>query len=301
MRDGRRRLKLAWRAAPRGASARCTKETPAVDAPSVKRRPTPAAPPPNAKSSSQSSPTFVSATSSSPRHRGHSSRTVPACPDDAWRSSCRFARRFPNTCCSPSCSSSHSQSSCVCPGRRAWAMSPCATHGMTSVVAHDQSTHRTLAEEPLHRAGLVRRPRRLGLVGARRDADRCDSGPLGQPGHRLHGLAGSQPAGGGRPGQLSADGEPAGPRRRSRRPLAVGVRLLDDLRRLRRQHRPVLRARPRPGAHEPRHEEPAGRRRADAGPGRDGRRARLLVHAWKAPRCRCATCAACRTGSFAIS
>ena len=30
---------------------------------------------------------------------------------------------------------------------------------------------------------------------------------------------------------LSADREPAGPRRRARRPLAVGVRLLDDLRR----------------------------------------------------------------------
>ena len=152
---------------------------------------------------------------------------------------------------------------------------------MTSVVAHDQSTHRTLAEEPLHRAGLVRRPRRLGLVGVGRHAHRCDSRPLGQPGHRLHGLVGSQPSGSGRPGQLSADGEPAGPRRRSRRPLPVGVRLLDDLRRLRRQHGPVLRPRSRPGAHEPRHQEPAGRRRADPRPRRDGRRARLLVHGGK--------------------
>ena len=149
---------------------------------------------------------------------------------------------------------------------------------VTSVVAHDQSTHRTLAEESVHRAGPVRRPRGLGLVGARRDAHRRDTRPLGQPGHRLHGLAGSQPAGGRRPGQLSADGEPAGTRRRSRRPLAVGVRLLDDLRRLRRQRGPVLRARSRPRAHEPGHQEPAGGRRANARPGRDGRRARLLVH-----------------------
>ena len=80
---------------------------------------------------------------------------------------------------------------------------------------------------------------------------------------------------------LSADGEPAGPRRRARRPLAVGVRLLDDLRRLRGQRRSVLRAHPRARAHESGREEPARRRRADARARRDRCRARLLVHARK--------------------
>ena len=55
--------------------------------------------------------------------------------------------------------------------------------------------------------------------------------------------------------------EPAGSRRRARRALAVGVRLLDDLRGLRGQRRSVFRARPRARADEPRHAEPAGRRR----------------------------------------
>ena len=115
-------------------------------------------------------------------------------------------------------------------------------------------------------------PRRrvyLGLAGwgwwaLARDADRRDSRPLRQPGHRLHRLARPQPAGGRRPGHLSADGQPPGAGRRARRPLAVGVRLLDDLRRLRGRRRSVLRARARARAHEPRRQErcrPASRRR----------------------------------------
>ena len=56
-------------------------------------------------------------------------------------------------------------------------------------------------------------------------------GSLRQPGHRLHGLVRPQPAGSRGPGHLPADGEPAGAGRRARGPVAVGVRLLDDLRR----------------------------------------------------------------------
>ena len=146
----------------------------------------------------------------------------------------------------------------------------------------------------------------VGLAGwgwwaLRRDADRRDPRPVRQPGHRLHRLAGPQPAGGRGPGHLSADGQPAGPRRRARRPLAVGVRLLDDLRHLRGQRRPVLRARARARAHEPGHEEPAGRRRADARARRDRRRARLLVHGREPDAVAARPAHACRTGSSAIS
>ena len=101
--------------------------------------------------------------------------------------------------------------------------------------------------------------RRVGLVGAQGHADRRDSRSLRQPGHRLHRLAGPQPAGSRGPGHLSADGEPAGAGRRARGPLAVGVRLLDDLRRLRGRRRSLLRARARARAAEPRRQEPAGR------------------------------------------
>ena len=105
----------------------------------------------------------------------------------------------------------------------------------------------------------------VGLVGARRDADRRHSRPVRQPGHRVHRLAGPQPAGSRGPGHVSADREPAGARRRPRRPFAVGVRLLDDLRDLRGQRRPVFRARARARAHEPDHARrcrPASRRRS---------------------------------------
>ena len=147
----------------------------------------------------------------------------------------------------------------------------------------------------------VPRPRRLGLVGADVHADRRDSGSLRQPGDRLHRLARPQPAGGRGPGHVSAHGEPPGARRRPRRPVAVGVRLLDDLRRLRGQRRSVLRADARARAHEPRHEEPARGRHADARTGRDRRRPRLLVHGREPDAIRSASCARCRTGSSAIS
>ncbi len=124
----------------------------------------------------------------------------------------------------------------------------------------------------------VPRPRRLGLVGADVHADRRDSRPVRQPGHRLHRLARAQPAGGRGPGHLPAHHEPAGARRCPGRPLAVGVRLLDDLRRLRGQRRAVLRAGSRARAHEPGHEEPARGRHADARSRRDRRRPRVLVH-----------------------
>ena len=58
----------------------------------------------------------------------------------------------------------------------------------------------------------------------------------------------------------------------------VGVRFLDDLRRLRGQGGAVLRADPRPRAHEPDHEEPASGRHANARTGRDRCRPRVLVH-----------------------
>jgi hypothetical protein len=75
---------------------------------------------------------------------------------------------------------------------------------------HDQSTHRRRAAQPLHRRRFVCRPGGLGLVGGHRDSDRRDPGSLGQPGDRLHRLAGAQPAGGRGPGHVSADHQPAG-------------------------------------------------------------------------------------------
>ena len=147
----------------------------------------------------------------------------------------------------------------------------------------------------------------LGLAGwgwwaLTRDADRRDSRSLRQPGDRLHRLARAQPAGGRGPGHLSADGEPAGARRRPRRPLAVGVRLLDDLRRLRGQRRSVLRARARARAHEPRRRKslPAGVD-ADARSGRDRRRPRVLVHGREPDALAARAAHACRTGSSATS
>ena len=110
----------------------------------------------------------------------------------------------------------------------------------------------------------VPRPRRLGMVGADVHADRRDSRSLRQPGDRLHGLARAQPAGGRGPGHVPAHDEPSGARRRTGGPVAIGVRLLDDLRGLRGQRGAVLRADSRPRTHEPRHEEPARGRHADA-------------------------------------
>ena len=124
----------------------------------------------------------------------------------------------------------------------------------------------------------VPRPRRLGMVGADVHADRRDSRSLRQPGHRLHRLARAQPAGGRGPGHLPAHHEPPRARRCPGGPVAVRVRLLDDLRRLRGQRGAVLRADSRPRTHEPRHEEPAHGRHADARTRRDRRRPRVLVH-----------------------
>ncbi len=112
---------------------------------------------------------------------------------------------------------------------------------------------------------------------------------------------GHSPAGGRGPGHLSADGEPAGPGRCARGAIAVGLRLLDDLRGLRGRRRSVLRARARAGTPESGGQEPARRRRPDARAGRHGRRARLLVHAREPDACRSGICAACRTGSSATS
>ena len=85
-------------------------------------------------------------------------------------------------------------------------------------------------------------------------ADRRDSRSLRQPGDRFHRLDRAQPAGGRGPGHLSADHEPARARRRAGGAVAIGVRLLDDQRDLRRQGRSVLGADTRARTLEPRHE-----------------------------------------------
>jgi hypothetical protein len=182
---------------------------------------------------------------------------------------------------------------------------------MTSVVAsafagipagasadeHDQSPHRRCAKKPFHRDRAVPRPGWVGLVGTRRDPDRRDPRPLGQPGDRLYRLVRAQPAGGRGSDHVPAHHEPAGPGWGARGPIAIGVRVLDGLRHLRGQHRSVLRAQPRPRAHEPRQQGAPGWSRADAGTGRDGRRPRLLVHR-REPLALTANSARCRTGSF---
>ena len=118
----------------------------------------------------------------------------------------------------------------------------------------------------------------MGVVGRHGHADRRDPRPVGQPGDRVHRLGRARRAGSRGPGQLPAHGEPARPRRRPRRPLAVRLRLLDDLRRLRRQRGSVFRAHARARAAQPRVDADARRRGADARAGRDGRGSRVLVH-----------------------
>ena len=158
--------------------------------------------------------------------------TLQRCRNGAH--SFRFpARPFPSISCSPSCSSSQDSrrvsARTSIPGR--WRCRACARAAVTSVCSMINRLIELSLQNRVHRGRPVPRARRLGLVGARRDADRRHSRPLRQPGDRLHRLAGPQPAGSRGPGHLSADGQPAGARRRARRALAVGVRLLDDLRR----------------------------------------------------------------------
>ena len=69
---------------------------------------------------------------------------------------------------------------------------------------------------------------------------------------------------------------------------------------LRGQRRPLLRADARARAHEPRREEPARRRDADAGPTPPAS-ATCSGTPSRVRRCRCASCGRSRTGSFAIS
>ncbi len=111
-----------------------------------------------------------------------------------------------------------------------------------------------------------------------RHADRRDSRSVRQPGHRLHRLDGPQPAGGRGPGHLPAHGQPPGAGRRPGGALAVGVRLLDDLRHLRGRRRSLLRPRARARALNLVTKTSAAGRRRRPRAGRDRRRPRLLVH-----------------------
>ncbi len=152
---------------------------------------------------------------------------------------------------------------------------------LTNVVdEHDQQTHRTIAQEPIS----GRSPLYIGLAvwgwWARVcHADRCHSRSLRQPGHRLHRLDRAQPAGSRRSGHLPADRQPPGSGRRSRRAIAVGVRVLDDLCRSSRTTSISYFARTRvlERLSLVAKSLPAGRH-ADARSRCDGRRPRLLVH-----------------------
>ena len=123
----------------------------------------------------------------------------------------------------------------------------------------------------------------MGVVGRHGHSDRRDPRPLGQPGDRVHRLERAQRAGSGGPGQLSAHREPEGARGRQGRPIAVRVRLLDDLRRLRRQRGSVFRALAGARAPQPRLDTNAGGGGPDARPGCDRRRPRVLVHRREQP------------------
>ena len=151
-------------------------------------------------------------------------------------------------------------------------------HARSRMTAHDQPTHRSVAQKSRPGARGVRRIGRMGLLGLANDTDRCDSGSLRQPGDRVHRLDGPQPPGGGRSGHLSAHGQSARAGRCSGGALPVCLRVLDDLRRLRRQRRSVLRALARAGAHEPADEDASDRRHARTRAGRDGRGPCVLVH-----------------------
>ena len=147
----------------------------------------------------------------------------------------------------------------------------------------------------------LRRPRRVGLVGAPRHADRRHSRSLRQPGHRLHRLAGHSP-------QEVED--------QVTYPLTVNLQGLAGVRVVRSQsafgfsmiyvdlrgrRRPVLRARARARADEPRHEAPARRRRRRRSAPTPPASATSSGTRSRARRTRCASCGVCRTGSSAIS
>ena len=73
-------------------------------------------------------------------------------------------------------------------------------------------------------------------------ADRRDPRSVGQPGDRLHRLAGAVAPGGGGPDHVPAHGKPAGAAGRARGPVLLRLRVLDDQRHLRGRRGRVFRA-----------------------------------------------------------
>ena len=116
---------------------------------------------------------------------------------------------------------------------------------------NDQPHHRILHEEPLADLGGLCRAGDLGLLGAVAHAHRRHSRPEREPGHRLHRVAGAQPARSRRPGYLPAHREPAGAAACAHRPFFLGVWILDGERHLRGLCGHLLCPHPRPGAAQP--------------------------------------------------
>ena len=103
--------------------------------------------------------------------------------------------------------------------------------------AHDRTPDRPLDPPPARRHRGRVRARALGRVRRIHHAGGCDPRPVGEPGHRLHRVAGPWPARGGGPGQLSALHPPPGDSRRAGGAVVERFRLLDDPRDLRRRRR----------------------------------------------------------------
>ncbi len=144
--------------------------------------------------------------------------------------------------------------------------------------AHDRPTHRTFAAQSLSRRRALDGDRRLGLVGDAARAYRCPSRFKRQPGDCFYRLVGAKSSGSRRPGHLSADRQSARVAGRQGGALFLSVRLFHDLRDLRGQRGPLLRAHPGSRTIESRHQATSVWGCSHARAGRNRRRACFLVH-----------------------
>ena len=114
--------------------------------------------------------------------------------------------------------------------------------------SNDRPPHPLVPAQPLPGPKRLRRPVRLGPVRPPAGPHRCHPRPLGEPGHRLCGLARALAPGGRGPDHLPAVGLPAGPGRGQDGAGQLHVRLLLPDGDLRGQDRRLLRPHPGPGA-----------------------------------------------------